>query len=239
MKIRIGPFRNWYGPYQIMDWFKPIFGEKRIEKFTDGEFFDKWSDRTMPFFNWIESKKERDVRIRIDKYDTWNMDGTLSLIILPMLIQLQDQKHGSPFVDDEDVPIYLRSSNDPKWSKEDMNRDGTTDCHFHERWEYVINEMIWAFTEHSKDDWQHQYHTGESDIQWKEVPAEEVAKWREEDPDMFKDIDGSEMPVEPLHEMVNGPKDTSKWDKEGHMKHQARISNGLRLFGKYYEGLWS
>jgi len=30
----------------------------------------------------------------------------------------------------------------------------------------------------------------------------------------------------------------SSYDNEGRAKHQARISNGLRLFGKYYQGLW-
>ena len=29
-----------------------------------------------------------------------------------------------------------------------------------------------------------------------------------------------------------------KYDKEGHDKWQERKSNGFRLFGKYYEGLW-
>jgi hypothetical protein len=27
-------------------------------------------------------------------------------------------------------------------------------------------------------------------------------------------------------------------DKEGLEKHQDRVDNGLRLFGKYYENLW-
>jgi hypothetical protein len=31
---------------------------------------------------------------------------------------------------------------------------------------------------------------------------------------------------------------TDPYDKEGFNKHQERISNGLRLFGKYYQNLW-
>ena len=30
----------------------------------------------------------------------------------------------------------------------------------------------------------------------------------------------------------------NKWDMEGQKAHQARMDNGFRLFGKYYEGLW-
>ena len=47
---------------------------------------------------------ERNIKVHIDPYDTWNMDSTLSHIILPMLIQVRETKHGSPVIDDEDVP---------------------------------------------------------------------------------------------------------------------------------------
>jgi len=30
----------------------------------------------------------------------------------------------------------------------------------------------------------------------------------------------------------------NKWDTDGANAHQARMSNGFRLFGKYYENLW-
>jgi hypothetical protein len=41
------------------------------------------------------------------------MDHTLSHIVLPMLKQLKKDKHGSPLVDDEDVPEELRSTSAP------------------------------------------------------------------------------------------------------------------------------
>jgi hypothetical protein len=28
-------------------------------------------------------------------------------------------------------------------------------------------------------------------------------------------------------------------DREGHAAYQARITTGLKLFGKYYQGLWN
>jgi hypothetical protein len=51
--------------------------------------------------------------IKIDKWDTWSMDHTLSPIILPMLKQLKEVKHGAPNVEDEDVPEHLRSTSAP------------------------------------------------------------------------------------------------------------------------------
>lgn len=47
--------------------------------------------------NWPKNPaKERKVNIRIDKWDTWSMDNTLSLIIEPMLKQLKVTQNGYP-----------------------------------------------------------------------------------------------------------------------------------------------
>ena len=40
------------------------------------------------------------------------------------------------------------------------------------------------------------------------------------------------------YRMERGPRDTSVWDREGQQRVQERITNGFRLFGKYYEALW-
>ena len=111
MKVYIGPYTNWIGPYQIADKI-PFIREQTKEKIGD------WLAETwvLDFCSWIDSKKERKIKVRIDPYDTWNMDRTLAVIILPMLKQLKQTKHGSALVDDEDVPPEMRYS-DPKVSE--------------------------------------------------------------------------------------------------------------------------
>lgn len=90
-------------------------------------------------------RKNRKISVRIDKYDTWNMNQTLALIIHPMLVQLKEKKHGSPYVDDTDVPEHLRDG---------FNRD-SIDCResplIHEKWDYVMGEMEWAFGQIAAD----------------------------------------------------------------------------------------
>lgn len=144
MKIEIGPYRNWVGPYQIAE--KILFWK---DKDDDTVFaFGEWLSNTFldNICQWIDRKKKRKVKIRIDKYDTWSMDHTLGLIILPMLKQLKATKHGSPGVDDEDVPEELRSTTLPASSKYDI------DGNWHRRWEWVLDEMIWAFEQIIDDD---------------------------------------------------------------------------------------
>ena len=227
MKVYIGPYKNWIGPYQIAKalcfWAPTVkdeygFKDKPEWVHNFGQWLgenkdgsDSWLSKLCQF---IESKRERTIKIRIDKYDTWNMESTLALIILPMLKQLKETKHGSPLVDDKDVPVELRSTSAPK-PKEEWD----TDDNVHARWDYVMNEMIWAF-EQKTVDWEQQYYSGEHDILW--VPSDTLDK------------NGKAS----FMEMKKGPKDTFKIDKKGLAKHQKRMSNAFRLFGRYYEGLW-
>ena len=145
--------------------------------------------------------------IKIDKYDTWSMDDTLSHIILPMLYQLAKTKHGSPHVDAKDVPEHLQG---------DTDKD---DNLIHERWDWVMAEMIFAFESKALDsDWQERYCTGRHDTYDQPILSSKG------------EIIG--------YEMHKGLNDTFKINHEGMKLHQDRITRGFTLFGKYYEGLW-
>jgi hypothetical protein len=164
------------------------------------------------FLHWIDKKKKRKIYVRIDRYDTWNMDDTLSHIILPMLKQLKETKHGAPYVEDEDVPEHLRSTAARELTEEEKNWHAPDEFHF-KRWDWVLDEMIFAFENKLDDSWEDQFSSGESHM-------------------LFKKLDNG------MSEMVRGPNDTKKYDWEGRKAYAKRISNGFRLFGKYYEGLW-
>ena len=152
MKIYIGPYKNWVGPYQIAEalcfWAKPVKDEYDMESKPKWVHdFGTWLSHgttkeeivesknapetwLLKLCQWIESKRNRVSYIKIDKYDTWSMDHTLAMIVLPMLKQLQATKHGAPNVDDEDVPEELKSTSAPAKEKE-YDTDGN---HF-KRWD--------------------------------------------------------------------------------------------------------
>ena len=136
----------------------------------------------IPDYDEIEQIGEE---IIIHSWDTWNMDYTLAKIILPMLKQLKATKHGSPNVDNEDVPINLRATEEDVLKYKEL---GETDPDFFKRWDWVLDEMIYAFD----------------------------CKVNKEEVYVRFDIK----------------------DRKGMEKEQERISNGFRLFGKYYESLW-
>ena len=204
MKVKIGRYVNWIGPYQIGTWFSKIgFSEETCDKI--GDFLaSTWIDK---FCNWIYNKKSRKIIVHIHDYDIWGMDSTLAYIILPMLIKLKEYKNGSPHVDDEDVPENIRST----YSLIPKKNEWDTDEYFHDRWEYVLEEIIWAFSQ-INEDWEDQYYN-------------DYGEWK------FVDLENGNSEIKTIKEPV--------FDKEGLANHQKRMTNGFRLFGKYYQGLWT
>lgn len=220
MKIYIGPYKNWFGPYQLAE--KILFWKDKNSDevmnlgswLAHGHAYEDLridpSDNIMDvllerkekqtwlykIMLWFDRKKTRTSYIKIDRYDTWSMDLTLAMIILPMLKQLKDTKHGSPIVDLEDVPEHLRCDTYNDYDEqlcfdfyhEYEVKEGDRDIHA--RWDWVLDEMIWAFEQ--LDD---------------------------EDSKVFYKKDG-------------------KWDSKSYEEHCNRMQKALTLFGKYFRSLW-
>jgi hypothetical protein len=228
MKVDIGPYskdlipvRHWEQKYEF--WRKPdtfYLPEEeytKIDKIVFG-FFDKLSELVRPLNRWSNNRK-RKINIRIDNYDVWSADHTLALIIHPVLLKLKETKHGSPDVDNDDVPEHLRAEehNVP-------HPDGyidTDDC-FHKRWEWVINEMIWAFEQCTNEDHgDHIFHHNSDQLDM-----------------VFEPVEGSKNNQLKFNHQKDPTKPAYWVDYEGKDAHYERIKNGHRLFAKYYFGLW-
>jgi hypothetical protein len=190
----------------------------RVDKFVTETLCDFWQSVLNSSINKYLDNKQRKITVKIDRWDCYSMDHTLSLIILPMLKQLKATKHGSPSIDDADVPAELQSSNAPP-----KENDWDTDELWHKRWEWVIDELIWTFTQMTDEDNDSQFHSGKSDIVWNPV-----------------DKDGNTVPKDGAkwYQLGSGPEDTHVYDRAGSDAHQKRINNGLGLFGRYFRGLW-
>lgn len=221
MKVYFSGYRNhWVSPYTILE--KVLFWLDWENIDYDTPWVEKWSDRIAPisrawlkFLDFVHPKVEY---VKIDRYDTWSMDYTLGHIALPMLKQLQATKQGAPFVDDEDVPEELKSTSAPP-----KENEYHTDANHFKRWDWVMDEMIFAFEHKLDDSWQEKFRKGNHDIKW--IPV---------------DAKGNEVPKgeHKYYKMGKGPNDTYECDYDGIKKVDDRIQNGFRLFGKYYQNLW-
>ena len=140
MKVYLSKYRyHWISPYTVLE---KVFFWREID--YDEPIIDKWSDRLAPICQGIQKVLDfihpKINYVKIDRWDTWSMDYTLSFIVVPMLKQLKETKHGAPFVDDEDVPEELKSTSAPP-----KENDYDTDENHFKRWDWALNEMIWAF----------------------------------------------------------------------------------------------
>ena len=223
MKVKIGKYINWIGPYQIVDaiffwikkpnWFNEV--DEKLQQRWDYRLHEragKWLADTWvaDACQWIHYRRHRTIKVQIDKYDTWSMDNTLSHIVVPMLKQLRATKHGSPAVDPKDVPKELRPT---ARQRKKYNEQGETDDLFHRRWEWVMDEMIWAHEQLLNENGEEQFWLEHGELDWNGEPDENgmtELKWTKE----------------------------SKVDWDGLKAYHARIDNGLRLWGKYYRALW-
>ena len=145
------------------------------------EAIESGVQRVYDVFNWIWfDRRTQKVKVRIDPWDTWGMDHTLAHIIHPMLVQLKATNHGYPG---------------------DLSE---------QEWDHIMDEMIWAFEQKLRDDWEGDYY-----------------EYREMGPEESKDHPESLFGLKLVWE-----------DREGQKAHQERMTNGFKLFGKYYENLW-
>ena len=174
----------------------------KIGKYPTHRFYHNWL-----YTRFGYSPKQR-TSIKIHKYDTWSMDHTLAPIILPMLVQLKATKHGAPMVDLEDVPKLLHPT---KKQQAEYKKTGSTDPKFFTRWDWILDEMIWAFEQKCRDDWEGDFY------EYRDATPEEKES---KDPNSLFGL-------------------VLVWeDKKGRADHQKRMSNGFKLFGKYFENLW-
>jgi len=164
----------------------------------------------------------RKINVNIERHDTWSLDHTLALIIYPALLQLKASKHGvpSPLVNDvggedwqaQECFDFYKESHDAAFQKA---------C---ERWDEILDKMIWSFGQLIKDDYTDLYHHGSSEYDWvksdKQYPNPLTGK------------------IEDTWQMVDKDPDSHWYDFEGQMLHEARMQEGFDLFGKYYRNLW-
>ena len=219
MKVILSNYRNhWLSPYTVInyvffwtDWSK-CSRKKGIVDDKDWIDHPAWVEKAVLLLNpifqvwqkFLDIVHPRVIYVKIDRWDTWSMDHTLAHIIHPMLVQLNETKHGAPFVDDEDVPDEIKSTNaEPKKDEWD------TDSNHFKRWDYVLNEMIWSFSQELKDDDEGQFFDHSE-------CGDEKFPWNKDGQYVSK----------------------IKMDEEGLKKHQERKANGFRLFGTYYQNLW-
>lgn len=228
MKVDIGPYSNDIIPINRLERKYEYWRSKDAFYLDESKWtwydklvfkaFDKLNDFFRPLNRW-SNNRPRKVKVHIDNFDIWSLDHTLALVVLPALKLLREQKHGSPQVEPEDVPEHLRPT-EPAGPE-----NGYTDNTVHERWAWVMNEIIFAFEQAASNDeyGTRQFYHNVDQLEMKFEPVE---------------IEGKKLNEIKFNEQKDPSKPAYYVDNDGKKAHMERVQNGFRLFGKYYMGLW-
>ena len=160
MKVYLSNYRNhWISPYTILE--KVVFWKK----------LDRYSDRTKKVVDILNPiceglKKVLDTvhpevnYVKVDSFDTWNLDTTLAPIILAGLIEFKKHKGGLPmefgYIGGED---YEDQKHFDFYKTNQELSDKAS-----QQWDITLDKMIFAF-EHivDRDDWEQKFCSGEFD----------------------------------------------------------------------------
>lgn len=226
MKVYIGKYIHWWSSRSFCE---AIIARRHGKEFgfeVEEEDYD-WVDRAVCKFddfwqtvlyytvNQIQKRRQRKIKVRIDDYDVWSADHTLALIIVPILKKLKEEKHGTPYTDREDGP------EDAKYN-DDTDPDREPAGYSKERWEYILDEMIWAFEQIlDEDEGAKNYYVPYEDV-------EEVSRA------YWKDQNGEKNYLITLEEAL----ERGRFDSDLYKKYMDRQRRGFILFGKYFRSLW-
>lgn len=161
MKVKIKPYATYFGPHQLVYFLFYLFSKP--DEFVICRNYPEWVHRILYFYaesrlgefhariaqKYVDWKDSRRVSVKVDNYDTWCASSTFASVIIPVLKELKNTKHGAPAVDDEDVPQSLRSTEDLEFKGDPNN--GDIDKYWFSRWDWVLREMIWGLETYIDD----------------------------------------------------------------------------------------
>ena len=228
MKVNIGGYPNTWWTCQIHSkYMDKKYDYNWKESNTKFEKILEKIESTIRWFynntiNHVVKHRKRKISVRIDREDTWSMDHTLAYIILPMLKQLKATKHGSPYVEPEDVPEHMRlteretavfdhGSYDKTLNATDEEIDAASEK-FHAQWVWVLDQMIWSFEQEIDED-------GDYKNYYDPYEPGEI-------------VEGNGF-LNKEEQLKMG-----KFNTEKHKAFNERKQLGFTLFGKYYQSLW-
>ena len=159
-------------------------------------------------FNWIWFDRRKQ-KINV-RIDRWDT-WSMDHTLGPIILPMLVQlKRDNHGAPNVDQADVPKELRASKKQRVKYNTNGTTDPNHFKRWDWIMDEMIWSFEQKCRDDWEGDYYKYEA------VDSKDATEGTES-------LFGLKLVWE---------------DREGQAAHQARMTNGFRLFGVYFENLW-
>jgi hypothetical protein len=170
---------------------------------------------------YLKGDGQRKISVEIEKFDTYSLDHTLALIILPALLQIKELKQGIPNEFANSSGEYYDGQLSFDFDDDAENQQFQQGI---KQWDEILDKMIWSFQQIAFDNYDSKYHHG--------LPNYDFVEKKES---FHNPVTGK---MEKLYQMVDFNPNDHWYDHVGHKLHEDRIQEGLELFGRFYRSLW-
>lgn len=146
MKVYIGNYRKWVGPYQLADLLQYVgVSEDKCDKLGE-KLSNTW---VSTLCERIHKMKKRKVKVRVDHYDTWDCFTSIALVVEPLLQRFADNEyHGTPS-SIVDLRAHEIQGTEAYW-KEDKEGPLHKQVEIYyddadKAWKTILSKMVWSF----------------------------------------------------------------------------------------------
>jgi len=216
MKVYLGKYGTYWSNWYLTGKIYKLIYRNKFDFLSDDEYdakikIEKYLDKIIPewfwkFVNFFTNR--RYTYIKIDDYDIWSLDHTLSMIILESL-----RKFKQSYIDSEVKGIPGPFLTDPEYENQmcfDFYQSAYNEQSDIDNWIRTLDKMIYSFDSIVND--------GKS----KFFDHSECT-------DLHENMSGDE-----FTDSIN----KIKVDKIGLEIHYQKVDEGLLLFSKYFKNLW-
>lgn len=167
MIYRFGKYPRWYNTADCeQSWLEFRYGARGINiPESKYDLLDRFIvsvldrvqlilNKTVNSFNELRGQK---IRVHVENHDIWSADVTIAHMVLPLLEKLRDEKQGYPLIDPKDIEGLPRELKPTKKEVDQYKKYGTPDDKAEGRWNWVLNEMIFAMQCIVDDSWEDEF----------------------------------------------------------------------------------
>lgn len=173
MIYKFGKYPRWHTTSGLENrWLEFRYGEEGLD-LPESKYdnFDRIVVAVLDGIQWVLNKtinpfnewRGQKIRVHVEYHDIWSADTTIAHMVLPLLERLRDEKNGYPLIDPKEIEGLPREL---KPKKKELDE---SDPKAEARWNWVMNEMIFAMQCIADDSWEDEFFEHKDPNDWMSV----------------------------------------------------------------------
>jgi len=165
---KFGKYPRWYTTWNLESkWLSFRYGDTAAIDFPE-EKYDKLDSIVIGILdsvqfvlnktiNPLNEFRGQKIRVYVEDHDIYSADYTIACMALPILEKLRDEKHGYPMIEPDDIEGMPEELKPTKEELQEYSENYTPDSLAEARWNWVLNEVIFAMECITDDSWEDEF----------------------------------------------------------------------------------